>query len=157
MTLKMCHLFCTHQISIKFEVSAWETRPLTTSNGSSVASHIFAQLQVPIGCNGTPHIHPKMPLPITNPNYLPYPWTQRTYHPKGIHIQWAVFAQYTRQTDGRLTDKQTDRQTERQSRWQNLYQHSLTLYSLHSIIDFPSLGITYNGGWCSATMTRWNS
>ena len=23
-----------------------------------------------------------------------------------------------------------------------------------SIIDFPSLGITYNGGWCSATMTR---
>ena len=22
------------------------------------------------------------------------------------------------------------------------------------IIDFPSLGITYNGGWCSATMTR---
>jgi len=26
-----------------------------------------------------------------------------------------------------------------------------------TIIDFPSLGITYNGGWCSATMTRWNS
>ena len=23
-----------------------------------------------------------------------------------------------------------------------------------SIIDFPSLGITYNGGWCSATKTR---
>ena len=22
------------------------------------------------------------------------------------------------------------------------------------IIDFPSLGITYNGGWCSATKTR---
>jgi len=22
------------------------------------------------------------------------------------------------------------------------------------IIDFPNLGITYNGGWCSATMTR---
>ena len=22
------------------------------------------------------------------------------------------------------------------------------------IIDFPSLGITYNGGWCSATRTR---
>ena len=23
-----------------------------------------------------------------------------------------------------------------------------------SIIDFPSLGTTYNGGWCSATKTR---
>jgi len=26
-----------------------------------------------------------------------------------------------------------------------------------SIIDFPNLGITYNGGWCSATISRWNS
>ena len=25
------------------------------------------------------------------------------------------------------------------------------------IIDFPNLGLTYNGGWCSATKTRWNS
>jgi len=24
------------------------------------------------------------------------------------------------------------------------------------IIDFPNLGLTYNGGWCSATKTRWN-
>jgi len=23
-----------------------------------------------------------------------------------------------------------------------------------NIIDFPNLGITYNGGWCTATMTR---
>jgi len=23
-----------------------------------------------------------------------------------------------------------------------------------TIIDFPNLGITYNGGWCTATMTR---
>ena len=23
-----------------------------------------------------------------------------------------------------------------------------------TIIDFPSLGTTYNGGWCSATKTR---
>ena len=23
-----------------------------------------------------------------------------------------------------------------------------------SIIDFPNLGLTYNGGWCSATKTR---
>jgi len=26
-----------------------------------------------------------------------------------------------------------------------------------TIIDFPNLGITYNGGWCSATISRWNS
>jgi len=26
-----------------------------------------------------------------------------------------------------------------------------------TIIDFPNLGLTYNGGWCSATRTRWNS
>ena len=25
---------------------------------------------------------------------------------------------------------------------------------VNTIIDFPNLGITYNGGWCSATMTR---
>jgi len=25
------------------------------------------------------------------------------------------------------------------------------------IIDFPNLGITYNGGWCTATIARWNS
>jgi len=23
-----------------------------------------------------------------------------------------------------------------------------------TIIDFPNLGLTYNGGWCSATKTR---
>ena len=23
-----------------------------------------------------------------------------------------------------------------------------------NIIDFPNLGLTYNGGWCSATKTR---
>jgi len=28
---------------------------------------------------------------------------------------------------------------------------------IHTIIDFPNLGITYNGGWCSATISRWNS
>ena len=27
----------------------------------------------------------------------------------------------------------------------------------HCIIDFPNTGITYNGGWCSATIPRWNS
>ena len=26
-----------------------------------------------------------------------------------------------------------------------------------TIIDFPNTGITYNGGWCSATIPRWNS
>ena len=25
------------------------------------------------------------------------------------------------------------------------------------IIDFPNLGLIYNGGWCTATKTRWNS
>jgi len=34
---------------------------------------------------------------------------------------------------------------------------SLFAPPISSIIDFPSLGITYNGGWCSATKTRWNS
>jgi len=28
------------------------------------------------------------------------------------------------------------------------------VHTLHCIIDFPNLGITYNGGWCTATMTR---
>jgi len=38
--------------------------------------------------------------------------------------------------------------------------HSLTKLQQYdsieslNIIDFPSLGITYNGGWCSATKTR---
>jgi len=30
----------------------------------------------------------------------------------------------------------------------NAGRHSTT------IIDFPNLGLTYNGGWCSATKTR---
>jgi len=33
-------------------------------------------------------------------------------------------------------------------------QQLWSLCSWSSIIDFPNPGITYNGGWCSATMTR---
>jgi len=29
-----------------------------------------------------------------------------------------------------------------------------TIEGNESIIDFPNLGLTYNGGWCSATKTR---
>ena len=32
-----------------------------------------------------------------------------------------------------------------------------TTASIATIIDFPNLGITYNGGWCTATIARWNS
>jgi len=38
-----------------------------------------------------------------------------------------------------------------------LHTRKLLKKLVPSIIDFPNLGLTYNGGWCTATKTRWNS
>jgi len=87
--------------------------PLTTPNGSSITSCTSTQLRhkVPIGYNGMPHIHPQnAPLlaAIANPNYLPHPWTQPTYHHKWHPDPISRFSTM------HWTDTQIDRETDQQ-------------------------------------------
>ena len=87
--------------------------PVTTPNDSSIGSHTSAQLhnKFPIGYNGTPQIHPILPLPLRRsppPSNTPIPRPTPLTIPNGIRIHSATF-----RTD-RQTDRQTDRHTDRQ-------------------------------------------
>ena len=87
--------------------------PLTTPNGSSIASRTFTQLcnKVPIGCAGMPYIHPKncpFQWAIANLNYLII-GTSRPTIPNGIQIQSGIFHN--------TLDRQIDQQTDRQAVW----------------------------------------
>ena len=60
--------------------------------------------KVPIGYNGAPQIRPQNASsrgPISEPHYLPHPWTVRPMMPNGIRIRPTIFPQCTGQTDGR--------------------------------------------------------
>jgi len=43
------------------------------------------------------------------------------------------------------------------NKWNEYLFTYLIFIKYSTIIDFPNLGITYNGGWCTATIARWNS